>query len=101
MQLQDYSCVLCACGIDEEISHLLFHCPFSLACWNTLHLVIPNALDPPTIAESLKVQLQLPFFMEIIITMIGQYLLNKNKSATVSENKKKLGNEQGLKKIIS
>ena len=55
MQLQDYRCVLCACGIDKEISHLVFHCPFSLACWNTLHLVIPNALDPLAIVENLKV----------------------------------------------
>jgi hypothetical protein len=30
MPLPDYSCVLCACGIEEELSHLLFHCPFSL-----------------------------------------------------------------------
>lgn len=69
MSLQDYSCVLCACGIEEDLSHLLFHCPFSLACWDTLHLAVPDTSHPSTIVESFKVQLQLPFFTEIIITM--------------------------------
>jgi hypothetical protein len=69
MQLTDYTCVLCICNVEEDLIHLLFQCPFSLACWDTLHLIVPNTSDTVNITESFRAQLQLPFFMEIIITM--------------------------------
>jgi hypothetical protein len=54
MALPDYHCVLCNLGIDEDLLHLLFHCPFSLACWYSLQLTIPNSQDVGYIVESLK-----------------------------------------------
>lgn len=33
MHLPDYHCVLCHCNVDEDLAHLLFHCPFAAACW--------------------------------------------------------------------
>jgi hypothetical protein len=78
MQLPDYSCALCACGIDEEIGHLLFHCSFSSQCWDTLNLIIPNSSDLTLITESLKRQLQTPFFMEIIVTMCWSIWMMRN-----------------------
>jgi len=69
MPLPDYQCVFCNSGIDEDIFHLLFHCPFSLACWSNLQLIIPNSQDVGFIVESIKRQLHLPFFMEVLISM--------------------------------
>lgn len=69
MPLPDYQCVFCDSGIDEDIFHLLFHCPFSLACWSNLQLIIPNSQDVGFIVESIKRQLHLPFSMEVLITM--------------------------------
>jgi hypothetical protein len=43
--------------------------PFSLACWSSLQLTVPNSQDIGHIVESLKLQLQLPYYMEILITM--------------------------------
>jgi hypothetical protein len=69
MHLPDYSCVLCDCNVEEDLIHLLFDCPFALACWDTLHFTVPNTSESSCITESFRAQLQLPFFMEIIITM--------------------------------
>ena len=69
MKLMDYTCVLCAYNVEEDMIHLLFQCPFALACWDTLHLIVPNTSDSGSITENFRAQLQLPFFMEIIITM--------------------------------
>jgi hypothetical protein len=69
MSLPDCHCVLYNLGVDEDIFHLLFHCPFSMACWSTLQLTIPNSHDVGFIVESLKAQLYLPFHMENLITM--------------------------------
>jgi hypothetical protein len=69
MHLPDYTCVPCACTVEEDLIHLLFQCPFALACWDALHLAVPNTSDAGIITESFRDQLQLPFFMEIVITM--------------------------------
>jgi len=66
MHLPDYNCVLCGLNIEEDLAHLLFHCPFSVTCWSTLQLVLPNF---GFIVECFKLQLGLPLFMEVIITM--------------------------------
>jgi hypothetical protein len=42
---------------------------FSIACWSSLQLTVPNSEDPCFIFESFRTQLHLSFFMEIIITM--------------------------------
>ena len=54
MHLLDSNRVLCHCNVEEDLAHLLFHCPFSLACWPILQLVLPNSTDPCLIVESLK-----------------------------------------------
>jgi hypothetical protein len=40
-----------------------------LACWNTIHLSVPTNAGPFQIFESFRDQLQLPFFMEIVVTI--------------------------------
>lgn len=32
MHLENYNCVLCHLNVEEEMVHLLFHCPFATAC---------------------------------------------------------------------
>ena len=43
--------------------------PFASACWFSPNLFIPPNSGPFEILESFRDQLQLPFFMEIIVTM--------------------------------
>jgi multisubunit Na+/H+ antiporter MnhE subunit len=69
MDLQSYSCVLCVHNVDESLHHLLFDCPFATASWNTLHLLVPGSSSPIQIFEVSRYQLQLSFFLEIIVTM--------------------------------
>jgi hypothetical protein len=69
MALQDYSCVHCVSTIEETLLHLFVECPFAQACWNTLHLLLPTQNDFFQVLVSLKAQIRLPFFMEIVITM--------------------------------
>lgn len=52
MFLDDYNCVLCSHGVEESLFHLLFHCPFAMACWNTLNLPIPVGVTPFQISSS-------------------------------------------------
>nr|TKW00511.1 LOW QUALITY PROTEIN: hypothetical protein SEVIR_8G113900v2 [Setaria viridis] len=69
MFLLSYDCVLCHHGVEETLFHLLLGCSFAQECW--IHLgIFANLLDEPyDILESFKQQLQVPFFMEIIIIM--------------------------------
>jgi len=69
MILPDYNCVLCAGTTDETLRHLFLDCPFANQCWNWINVQIDHQLDPFQIIQSLKAQLQVPFFMEIIIIM--------------------------------
>lgn len=54
---------------EEDLLHLLFHCPFAQTCWLTLNVFLPNSDDISVILDSLKIQINQPLFMEIIITM--------------------------------
>lgn len=69
MFLDDYNCVFCIYAVEEDWLHLFFHCPFAITCWFSLHLQVPNSSETEVILEAFKLQLRLPFFMEIIITM--------------------------------
>ena len=69
MELDNYNCVLCDLGLEESLVHLFVSCPFARSCWETLGLVIYQPSDPFGALVSFKNQLQLPFFMEIIVTM--------------------------------
>lgn len=78
MQLPDYSCVLCHHNVEEDLAHLLFHCSFASACWSTLSVIIPSTPDPCAVVDSLKLQLGLPFFLEIIVTMCWSIWMMRN-----------------------
>jgi len=69
MFLQFYSCVLCNLSVEETDEHLFLHCELEKSCWSLLGLVVPSSLDPFQIMEHFKAQLNVPFFMEIIIPL--------------------------------
>jgi hypothetical protein len=78
MHLDDYNYVFCTLNIEEDLLHMLFHCPFAMACWYSLQVFIPNSEDISIILESLKDQLRVPFFMEIIIIMCWSISMMRN-----------------------
>jgi len=53
----------------ESLSHLLLECQFARQCWATVNVDVDLELDPFQILQSFKLQLRVPFFMEIIILM--------------------------------
>jgi len=55
MFLPDYSYVLCTHHVDEDLVHLLFHCPFAMACLYSLGTIVPSSEDVLIIIEGLKV----------------------------------------------
>jgi hypothetical protein len=69
MLLSYYSCVLCSQNSLETLLRLFFGCPFAMACWNTLQLIVTDTDDMLSNVVSFRTQLGLPFFKEIIITM--------------------------------
>lgn len=69
MHLDDYNCVLCTSLIEESASHLFLACPFATACWASPGLFIHHPDDPFVTLQLHKAQLQLPFYIVIIITM--------------------------------
>ena len=78
MHLPDYNCVFCMLNVEEDLLHLLFHCPFSQACWFTLNVYIPSSNDILVILEGVKTQINQPFFMEIIIMMCWAIWILRN-----------------------
>lgn len=69
MLLNDYTFVVCGSGHIETLNHLFLSCNFAAQCWASLNLVSNVDLDPFIILENFKADLQVPFFMEIIILM--------------------------------
>lgn len=69
MELPSYKCVLCNHNVEETLEHLFLQCPFSIQCWQILQLHIVSPQDPLQSLEILRIQLNVPFFMDIIIIM--------------------------------
>lgn len=69
MELQDYNCVLCNNAVEESLLHLMCTCPFAQTCWAWLNCRISPQSDLYQNIENFRIQLQVPFFMEIIIIM--------------------------------
>jgi hypothetical protein len=63
------STVLCNGSIEESLIHLFFDCPFATQCWAWINVQVDQSADPIQNLDNFKVQLQVPFFMEIIVLM--------------------------------
>lgn len=77
MFLPDYSCVTCLAAVEETLVHLFIHCPFAQSCWSLLGLQIGYGGAFDTL-EQLKLQLGVPFFMEIIVLMCWCIWMQRN-----------------------
>lgn len=55
--------------VKNGLLHLFLRCQFAKICWGVLHLHINQDMDPFAIIESLHQQLNIPFFMDVIIIM--------------------------------
>lgn len=78
MVMPSYNCVLCSHNKIETLFHLLLECSFDQECWIHLGLYADLQLDPYSILTSFKTQLQVPFFMEIIIIMSWCIWMTRN-----------------------
>ena len=52
MHLDD-NCVVCSMGVEEDLLHVCFGCPFAISCWSSLNLFLPNANNLEAILDSL------------------------------------------------
>lgn len=67
--LPSFDCALCAKNLEETREHLFLWCSFSESCWSRIGLSNDDSLDPLQIFESFKTQMNVAFYMEIIIIM--------------------------------
>lgn len=65
----NFSCVLCMGSVEESLYHLFLGCPFVIQCWAWINIQVDTSLDPFQNLQNFKDQLQVPFFMEIVIIM--------------------------------
>jgi hypothetical protein len=70
MHLEDYTCALCHSQTEETWQHLFLFCPLTQACWLSLGFILPNDDNIFNLLEHLRTQLQVRFFMEIIVTIL-------------------------------
>jgi hypothetical protein len=69
MELESYTCENCIWQKEETLYHLFLRCNFAKACWNSIGMNPPRIAQPEEASANLKQQLNVPFFMEIIILM--------------------------------
>ncbi|KAG2652889.1 hypothetical protein PVAP13_1NG391519 [Panicum virgatum] len=61
-----YLRVCCNQSVEESLAHLFLHCSFAQSCWSSIGLNIGQQ-DPFSTLDNLRAQLNVPFFVEIII----------------------------------
>jgi hypothetical protein len=66
--------------MEETLQHLFLDCPFAASMWNTLGVIVHHTTDPQDIFVSFRAQLNVPFFIEIIISMCWAIWLVRNDS---------------------
>jgi hypothetical protein len=79
-----YNCLMCHTPPAETIEHLLFHCPFSQACWATLNITWQQHGRRLQIVEQAKLQWTRPMFMEVFI--VGAWSIWKKRNKLLFNN---------------
>jgi hypothetical protein len=67
--LPSYACVLCVHNQEETMEHLFLQCDLARECWALIGLAVSNFPNPYQIFEDFRSQLNVSFFMEIVIIM--------------------------------
>ena len=76
--LQSYNCVTSSCQAEETLHHLFWDCPFAADCWD---FICPTRTRDASILEAfddIKLKLNVPFFMEIIILAAWGIWMSRN-----------------------
>jgi hypothetical protein len=61
--------VLCTGNTEETREHLFLWCSFAKDCWNEIGILVDDSVEPIQNFDSFRAQLNVPFFMEVIIIM--------------------------------
>ena len=78
MVLQSHDCVLCHQNSSETLGHLFLTCPFATQFWASLGLMVPVFQEHTEVVVSFRHQLNVPFFMEIIILGCWSIWMSRN-----------------------
>ncbi|OQU84613.1 hypothetical protein SORBI_3004G087750 [Sorghum bicolor] len=78
MPIPSTNCVLCSLQFEETVDHLFMECSFARNCWSLLGLVIISEPDILRRLQSLKTQLNVSFFMEVIILLCRSIWISRN-----------------------
>jgi hypothetical protein len=68
---------ICNLQIEEVLELLFLMCPFALDCWHLLQLAVPQG-DPFDILSSFRNQLNVVFFVDIMILMCWSIWMTRN-----------------------
>jgi len=78
MHLPSYNCVLCPSNLEESSVHLFLDCAFAKTCWGLLGLTVISSPDCFQKLISFRDQLNVRFFMEVIILMCWSIWIVRN-----------------------
>jgi hypothetical protein len=78
MKLDSYSCENCLWQREEILYHLFLICNFAKACWNSIGITPPRISNPEEASANFNHQLNVPFYMEIIILMTWSIWKSRN-----------------------
>ena len=69
MLLPSINYVLCSENSEETREHLFLYCSFAKYCWSKIVILIDDSVGPIQNFENFRAQLNVPFFMEMIVIM--------------------------------
>jgi hypothetical protein len=78
MVLESYTCDMCILQRLETAAHLFLRCNFAKACWASIGISVATTRPVPQIINRIRINLGVPFFMEIIILMAWSIWKTRN-----------------------
>lgn len=78
MELETFTCDLCILQKLETVTHMFLRCNFAKACWASIGAAVITTRPLLSIFKLIKLKLQVPFFMEIIILMSWSIWTTRN-----------------------
>jgi hypothetical protein len=75
-----YNCLMCASPLEETIEHMIFHCPFSITCWQELQMTWDADGDRLHIRSRGRSRWRKPLFMELFMITSWNIWKERNKT---------------------